>query len=111
MILNFSKAFDTVPHNKLLSKLSHYGIHDNIHQLISCFLKDQRQQVVVDGAVSDSVQVESGVQQGTVMGPTLLFLIYINDLPHNVTSEVRLFVNDCCCIEQSEHLMTITLYS
>ena len=94
VILDFSKAFDTVPHNKLLTKLSHYGIHGDIHKWISCFLKERKQQVVVDGTVSHSVKVESGVPQSTVMGP-LLFLLYINDLLQHVTSEVRLFADDC----------------
>ena len=64
-VLNFSKAFDTVPHDGLLSKLKHYGIDDKIWTWISNFLK---QRVVVDGIQSDLVTVDSGVPQGTVLG-------------------------------------------
>ncbi len=93
-ILDFSKAFDTVPHNHLLSKLRHYGINGSIHTWISTFLKCRTQCVVVDGVKSESVTVDSGVPQGTVLGP-LLFLLHINDLPQSVTSTVRLFADDC----------------
>lgn len=93
-VLDFSKAFDTVPHDKLLDKLKFYGIHGNTHHWITSFLKLRQQSVVIEGISSDSVHVESGVPQGTVMGP-LLFLLYINDLPRNVNSQVRLFADDC----------------
>ena len=72
-ILDFSKAFDTVPHDGLLSKLKHYGIDDKIWTWISNFLKQRKQRVVVDGIQSDLVTVDSGVPQGTVLGP-ILFL-------------------------------------
>ena len=90
--LDFSKAFDTVPHDGLLSKLKHYGIDMNIWQWISNFLKNRKQCVVVDGMSSSPVDVDSGVPQGTVLGP-ILFLLHINDLPSIVSSKVRLFAD------------------
>ena len=93
-ILDFSKAFDTVPHNKLLHKLKHYGIDGKINKWIRSFLTQRKQQVVIEGESSDSCSVDSGVPQGTVLGP-LLFLCHINDLPNCVKSKVRLFADDC----------------
>ena len=98
-VLDFSKAFDTVPHDGLLSKLKHYGIDKNIWQWISNFLKQRKQCVVVDGVSSGLVDVDSGVPQGTVLGP-ILFLLHINDLPSIVSSKVRLFADDCLIYRQ-----------
>ena len=94
IILDFSKAFDTVPHRRLLYKLQNYGICGTTHAWISSFLTQREQRVVVDGEVSSSCTVDSGVPQGTVLGP-LLFLCHINDLPNCVKSQVRLFADDC----------------
>ena len=94
IVLDFSKAFDKVPHHRLMKKLWNYGIRGNTHAWISSFLMDRRQRVVVDGEASDWVRVDSGVPQGTVLGP-VLFLAFINDLPSAVNANVRLFADDC----------------
>ena len=93
-ILDFSKAFDTVPHRRLLAKLEAYGIDGPILRWISDFLTRRKMCVVVDGESSRDVSVESGVPQGTVLGP-LLFLCHVNDMPEHVTSQIRLFADDC----------------
>ena len=93
-ILDFSKAFDTVPHTKLLDKLHSYGIQGSLHDWIRVFLTQRKMRVVVEGQYSDDAAVSSGVPQGTVLGP-LLFLCHINDLPTTVKSRVRLFADDC----------------
>ncbi|KAI8493409.1 DTW domain-containing protein 2 [Branchiostoma belcheri] len=93
-VLDFSKAFDTVPHERLLCKLEHYGISGSLLSWLRAFLTERTQCVVFDGGTSKTVKVTSGVPQGTVLGP-LLFLLYINDLPQSVSSHVRLFADDC----------------
>ena len=94
IILDFSKAFDRVPHLWLLEKIHHYGIRGSTYNWIRSFLQNRNQQVVVDGATSDKMEVISGVPQGTVLGPLLLLMV-INDLPDTVTSNTRLFADDC----------------
>ena len=94
IIMDFSKAFDTVPHNRLLNKLNRYGILNKTHNSISNFLKYRKQRVFIGGEHSTWTHVISGVPQGTVLGP-LLFLTYINDLPNNIHSSTRLFADDC----------------
>ena len=93
-ILDFSKAFDTVPHRKLLNKLNSYGVQGSIHFWLANFLTNRIMRVVLEGESFDEVLVESGVPQGTILGP-ILFLCHINDLPLCVKSQVRLFADDC----------------
>ena len=66
MLLDFSKAFNCVPHERLLLKMDHYGIRGSTFESIRAFLTDRVQQVTVEEATSDSIQVLSGVPQGTV---------------------------------------------
>jgi hypothetical protein len=94
--LDFSKAFDKVNHSLLVHKLKRYGITGAINTWIASFLSNRQQSVIVDDTVSKPIPVESGVPQGSVLGPAL-FLAYIDDLPDTVQSKTRLFADDTAC--------------
>ena len=91
--MDFQKAFDSVPHRRLMQKVEAHGIRGKIHSWIQDFLTDRTQQVIINGAASDEARVTSGIPQGSVLGP-LLFVMYINDLPNHVQNEVRIFADD-----------------
>ena len=91
--LDFQNAFDTVPHQRLIQKLSSFWIHGKMLQRIKDFLKDRTQEVVLNGKKSNSIPVKSGVPQGSVLGPTL-FTMFVNDLPSVVSSPVYMFADD-----------------
>ena len=94
LLLDFAKAFDSVPHERLLLKLSSLGIHGCTLQWLRFFLTQKKQRVVINGVSSDWADVISGVPQGSVLGP-LLFVLYINDLESVVKrSVVKLFADD-----------------
>ena len=100
-ILDFTKAFDKVPHRRLIHKLRYYGMSGQIATWIQNFLTGRSQRVVVDGKFSNQASVVSGVPQGTVLGP-IAFLFYINDLASNIASQVRLFADDCLLYTATE---------
>ena len=91
--LDFSKAFDSVPHQRLAKKLEGFGIKGQILQWLINFLSNRRQKVCINEEQSDWEQVLSGVPQGSVIGP-VLFIIFINDMPDVVCSLIQLFADD-----------------
>ena len=101
LFLDISKAFDKVWHAGLLHKLKCNGISGNLYNLLENYLQNRQQRVVLNGICSDWKNLEAGVPQGSVLGP-LLFLIYINDLTDNISSEMRLFADDSSLFTQVE---------
>ena len=91
--LDFSKDFDKVSHTKLLFKLHQHGITRNNLSWIKAFLLGRSQCVALEGDKSSEIPVTSRVPQGSVLWPSL-FLLYTNDLPENINSQVRLFADD-----------------
>ena len=91
--LDFRKAFDSVPHKRLLVKLKGYGFDGMLLKWIEDFLSERRQRVILNGRMSAWKDVTSGIPQGSVLGP-VLFIIYINDMPDTTRSLCRLFADD-----------------
>ena len=94
IIVDFSKAFDLVPHGRLLNKIANSGVDSRVVLWIREFFSGRTQRVRVVGQLSEGVKVTSGAPQGSVLGP-LLFLAYVNDKWRNMESTIRLFADDC----------------
>ena len=104
--LDISKAFDRAWHAGLLHKRKSYGISGQIFGLISSFLSNRRLRVVLDGKYSQEYQVNAGVPQGSILGPTLLVL-YVNDLPDDVICNIAIHADDitlCSKCDQASDL-------
>ena len=94
IIVDFSKAFDLVPHGRLLTKIANSGVNSRVVVWIREFLLGHTQRSRVGGQLSAEVRGTSGVPQGSLLGP-LLFLAYVNDIWRNMESTIRLFAGDC----------------
>ena len=94
IFLDFSRAFDSVPHQRLLLKLDNIGVRGSLLSWIDSFLKNRQQRVVINNTLSSWKKVTSGVPQGSILGP-LLFLVYVNDIGNGLISTTKLFADDC----------------
>ena len=90
---DLAKAFDTVPHQRLMAKLKAHGIDGLVLNWIRAWLSDRLQRVCLDGVSSSWKRVWSGVPQGSVLGP-ILFLIFVNDLDNDLAYNVLKFADD-----------------
>ena len=105
--LDFKKAFDTVDHRILLCKLNHYGFRGHTNKFIESYLSDRLQYTVVNGVKSNINGIETGVPQGSVLGP-LFFLIYINDIINCIDDgKTTLFADDTTILFHDQNLMTL----
>ena len=121
VFLDISKAFDKVWHEGLIYKLKCNGVSGNLLNFFENYLQNRYQKVVLNGTDSNWKKLHAGVPQGSVLGP-LLFLVYINDLTDNITSQMRLFADDSSlftCVEGVEQtqeklvkdLQTVTIWA
>ena len=90
---DFSKAFDSVPHQRLLQKIANIGIDGKVHKWVKSFLSGRKHRVSVESELSCWANVKSGIPQGSVLGP-ILFVIFINDMPNTIRSFGQLFADD-----------------
>ena len=97
LLLDLKKAFDTVNHASLLTKLEHYGIREPTLDLLAFFLTNRFQYVSLENHQSNLKNINYGVPQDSVLGP-LLFNTYINDISTSVSCTPRLFADDTCLI-------------
>ena len=93
VFLDISKAFDKIWHEGVIFKLKQNGFSGDLLNILTYFLSNRKQRVVLNGPVSTWTSVNAGVLQGSTLGP-LLFLIYVNDLCDNLSSNVKLFADD-----------------
>ena len=107
VFIDLKKAFDTVNHDILLTKLEHYGIRNNILNWFKSYLSHRKQYVFFNGKSSETLNISCGVPQWSVLGP-LLFLLYINDLP-NISNKLSffLFADDTNLYYESDDLFEL----
>ena len=106
--LNFLKAFDMVPHRRLLHKLSGYDFRGDLLSWFRSFLTGRRQRVVLGDTESAWTSVTSGVAQGSVLGP-IFFILYINDLPERISNDCKLYADDSKVIAIMRDILSASL--
>ena len=104
VFVDLKKAFDTVDHNILLKKLDYYGVRGIANEWLASYLKNRKQFVSIGGHISSTHVIQTGVPQGSVLGP-LLFLLYINDLNKSIkNSRAYHFADDTNILLSNESL-------
>jgi hypothetical protein len=101
VVIDFSKAFDLVPHDRLLMKIAISGVDSRVVAWVREFLLGRTQRVKVGGQLSEEVRVMSGVLQRSVLR-LVLFLAYVSDMWRNLQSTIRLFTDDCVIYKNNE---------
>ena len=93
LFLDYAKAFDSVPHKRLMKQVESFGIQGEALKWIEAFLSNRRQQVRANGELSAFKPVLSGVPQGSILGP-VLFTLYVNDIPAELETLISLYADD-----------------
>ena len=91
--MDYAKAFDTVPHCRLIKQVETFGISGKVLKWIEAFLTDRQQKVLVNGAESSWAHVKSGIPQGSILGP-VLFTLFVNDIPDKIKTYISLYADD-----------------
>ena len=99
--LDFKKAFDSIPHERLLQKMKGYGITGKVLNWVRSFLAGRKQRVRIGNSYSNMTDVTSGIPQGSILGP-VLFTIFINDLPDALDVNCKVFADDTKIYDDSK---------
>ena len=99
ILIDLQKAFDTINHNILLEKMSLMGFSEKAIGWFKSYLSNRTFKVTIDKIFSSNGNLTCGVPQGSILGP-LLFLLYVNDMPQAVSSDLYLYADDSCLVYQ-----------
>ena len=106
VFLDISKAFDNIWHTGLIYKLHKIGVRGKLLKLFKSYSTGRFQRVVLNGFLSDCLEIMSGVPQGSILGP-LLFLIFLNDIVNDINCEINLFADDTSLLSMDRNWQTV----